>query len=213
MSSLNYQKTTSESDIKNYMPTMRGRAMRRLFTLNFLLLALLLFTFSTVRAAEIMGPVIKLQDKDIYVTTALSLDDKYLQELSSGITKEFRFYISLYRVWKMWPDEFISGKSFVRILTCDPVKTEYTATSNDGTTLIQKRFKSFESMTRWALGFEDLKLAGMRDIDPGLYFVRVTVESRIRKLPPVLGYFMVFIPENEFKVSSDSAFITVRPGK
>ena len=87
---------------------------------------------------------------------------------------------------------------------CDPVKKEYIATSNDGTTLVQKRFKSFESMTNWALSINDLKLANLRELEPGVYFVRVTAESKIRKLPPVIGYFMIFSPETEFKTVKDS---------
>jgi hypothetical protein len=213
MSSLNYHKTIFESGIKNYRPAIRGGLLIRFVVINFLLAAFLMPCFSIAKAAEIGAPQIKVLDSDIYVTTALSLDDRHLQELRNGITKELRFHFSIYRVWKMWPDEFVSGKSFVRILKCDPVKTEFTATSNDGTTLVQKRFRSFESMTQWALGFEDLKLANIRDLDPGVYFVRVTAESMIRKLPPVLGYFMVFLRETEFKVTSDSALITVGPGK
>jgi hypothetical protein len=49
----------------------------------------------------------------------------------------------------------------------------------------------------------------MRDLEPGTYFVRVTVQSKIRKLPPVIGYFMVFLPENEFEIRKDSAYFSV----
>ncbi len=97
-----------------------------------------------------------------HVTTALSLDEKSLQELNNGMTKEFRFYIDLFRVWKIWPDEFVLNKSFIRTLKCDPVKKEFLATSSDGNTIIQKRFKSLESMIQWALSINDLKLANTR---------------------------------------------------
>jgi hypothetical protein len=50
-------------------------------------------------------------------------------------------------------------------------------------------------------------------MEPGTYFVRVSAESKIRKLPPVIGYFMIFLPENEFKITKDSSFITIGPGK
>jgi hypothetical protein len=86
---------------------------------------------------------------------------------------------------------------------------EYAATSSDGSTLIHNRFKTFESMVKWALSINDLKLANTRELEPGEYFVRVTVESKIRKLPPVIGYFMIFLPENEFKIKKDSPFINV----
>ncbi len=160
-----------------------------------------------------MGPEVKLHDGEIYVTTSLSLDENHLQELSNGITKELRFYIDLFRVWKVWPDEFVVGKFFIRTLKSDPVKMEYAATSSDGSTLIHKRFKTLESMVKWALSVNDLKLANTRDLEPGEYFVRVTAESKIRKLPPVIGYFMIFLPENEFKIKKDSPFINVGAAK
>ncbi len=78
------------------------------------------------------------------------------------MTKEFRFYIDLFRVWKIWPDEFVLNRSFIRTLRSDPVKKEYLATSSDGNTIIQKRFKSLESMMQWALRINDLKLANMK---------------------------------------------------
>ena len=59
-------------------------------------------------------------------------------------------------------------------------------------------------MVKWALSINDLKLANIRELEPGVYFVRVTVESKIRKLPPVIGYFMIFSAENEFKIKKDS---------
>jgi len=139
----------------------------------------------------------------------LLLDDKYLQEIRNGIKKEFRFYMDIFRVWNVWPDEFVSSKTFTRTLRSDPVKTEFIATSSDGNTQIKKRFKSLESMLKWALSFNDLKLANVRDLEPGAYFVRVTVESKIRQLPPVIGYFMIFLPENEFRIRKDSSFFSI----
>jgi hypothetical protein len=173
----------------------------------------LLLSISLSSGAEITGPEVKLQDNEIYVTTTISLDENHIQELRNGIAKEFRFYIDIFRLWKMWPDEFVLGKLFVRTLKCDPVKTEYIATSSDGSTLIEKRFKSFESMVRWAVSINNLKLVNTRELEPGVYFVRVTVESKIRKLPPVIGYFMIFLSENEFKIKKDSSPFNIGPAK
>ena len=169
----------------------------------------LLFPCSLLFAAEIKGPEVRIQGNEIQVTTSLSLDDKYLNELKNGIKKEFHFYIDIFRVWNMWPDEFILSKSFTRTLRSDPVKTEFIATSSDGTTQIKKRFKSFESMLTWTLSIDDLKLANIRDLEPGTFFVRVTVESKIRQFPPVIGYFMIFLPENEFKIKKDSLLFSI----
>jgi len=83
------------------------------------------------------------------------------------------------------------------------------STSLDGNTLIEKRFKSFESMISWALSVRDMKLTNIREIDPGQYFVRVTIESKIRKLPPVIGYLFIFLSENEFRLVKNSGLFVI----
>jgi len=182
------------------------KVLIKLFSLMFFLVTLLLCSYTWSGATEIIGPEIKVQDNQIRVTTSLSLNEKSLQELRNGVTKELKFNIDLFRVWKMWPDEFVSGKFFVRTLKSDPITMEYVGKSSDGNTLVQKKFKSFESMIQWALLINDVKLANVRELEQGTYFVRVTIESKIRKLPPVIGYFMIFLPENEFKIEKDSPF-------
>jgi hypothetical protein len=64
-------------------------------------------------------------------------------------------------------------------------------------------------MIRWTLSVKDMKLTNIREIEAGQYFVRVTVESKIRKLPPVIGYLFIFVSENEFKVVKDSGVFTI----
>jgi hypothetical protein len=221
MSSYKYQNisdgiivTSNNLKIKSYKLRVISKRFSKLFTFHLLLIiCYLLLSISLSSGAEITGPEVKLQDNEIYVTTTISLDENHIQELRNGIAKEFRFYIDIFRLWKMWPDEFVLGKLFVRTLKCDPVKTEYIATSSDGSTLIEKRFKSFESMVRWAVSINNLKLVNTRELEPGVYFVRVTVESKIRKLPPVIGYFMIFLSENEFKIKKDSSPFNIGTAK
>ena len=169
----------------------------------------LFFSLSLAIGAEIQGPEVTLRGNEIYVTTSLSLDGRYLQELRNGIAKELRFHVDLFRVWKIWPDEFVLGKYFIRTLKCNPVKNEFIATSFDGGTVTEKRFKSFESMVQWALSIKDLKLTNVRELEPGMHFVRVTSESKIRKLPPVIGYFLIFLPENEFSIEKESPLFMI----
>jgi len=147
---------------------------------------------------------VSVEENIIHVSTAVSLDEKYLAELKNGIEKEIRFYIDMFKMWNVWPDEFITGKFSLRTLHYDPVKTEYIATSNDGHKLIEKRFTSFESMVKWALSIHELKLVIPKDLEPGAYFIRLIVVSKVRKLPPILRDLLIFIPENEFKITKDS---------
>lgn len=171
--------------------------------LLFTLLCLFFFPSSS-KCVEITELDVTVQEHTICVSTALSLDEKHLKELRNGIKKEIRFYIDIFKMWNVWPDEFIIGKLYIRTLQYDPVKTECIATSNDGSILIEKRFTSFESMVAWALSIHKSELTIPQDLEPGAYFVRVIVESKTRKLPPVIGDLLIFIPDNEFKIKKDS---------
>lgn len=181
--------------------------MSRLYIIFFLLITFISPVLS--EAQVITGPEVKIVNNDIYVSFSLNLEDKKLQEIKRGIDKELKLNVDLFRIWKVWPDEFVLGKMNIRTLKSDPVKNEYVSTSLDGNTLIEKRFKSFESMISWALSVKDMKLTNIREMDPGEYFVRVTIESKIRKLPPVIGYLFIFLSENEFKIVKDSGALVI----
>jgi len=167
---------------------------------------ILLFIFATgLRAEELSEPIVEIKDGSIYVSSSLGLSEQGLEDLKNGISKEITFYIDLFRVWPNWPDEFIFGKVITRTLRCDSVKGEFRATSLEGDTLIEKRFKSCDSLRRWALSIPSFKLSSTTELEPNeRYFVRVTAESRLRRLPPVIGYMLFFIREREFNISRDS---------
>ncbi|GMT48302.1 MAG: hypothetical protein IEMM0007_1868 [bacterium] len=174
--------------------------LKRLF---FILILSLVF-LHMAEALEIKGPYLDFKDSVIRVSFQLDLDSDYVDEIRKGISKEVIFYIDLFRLWKTWPDEFIAGRKVVRKITSDPMKKEYIATSFNGETFIEKRFNSFESMMKWALNFNDVYLTGLKGMPSGTYFVRTTVESRLRNIPSLFGEIFFFLPDREFKVSSDS---------
>jgi len=181
--------------------------MSRIFSILVLLIAV--FCPRASESQTVTVPEVKLVNNDLFVSFSLSLQDKSLEAIRGGVDKELKFYVDLFKMWKVWPDEFVIGKAYVKTLKVDPVKKEYVATSNDGSLLIEKRFKSIESMMQWVVVFRDLKLTNIRELEPGQYFVRVTVESKIRKLPPVIGYLFIFVSENEFRIMKDSAIFTI----
>jgi len=163
-----------------------------------------LLLLSPIYAAEVSVPDVRIVGGDISVSAGIILDEKGVEELRSGISKELTIYIDLFKVWSMWPDEFITGKKVINTLTSDPIKGEYIASSFDGLTMTKKRFKDFDSMLRWALNLRDVKIANIKELEESEYFVRITVESRLRKLPSVIGYILFFVPEKEFKIVKDS---------
>lgn len=159
--------------------------------------------------ADITNIEARLVNEDIMVSAGMSLDEKNLEDIKKGISREITFYIDLFRSWQTWPDEFVTGKKFTHILKSDQIKNEYIATSSDGSTVTKKRFKDFDSMLHWVMYIQNLKLIGTKELEPADYFVRITAESRIRTLPPVIGYILFFVPEREFKVTRDSRVFTI----
>ncbi len=182
-----------------------------------LLLTTALFLSVLIPAAaegqEISGLDVRLVNNDIYVSFSLAPGTKYIEEIREGIDKELKLYIDMFRVWKVWPDEFVMGKFYSRRMKVDPIKKEYVATSFDGNVIIERRFRSFERMLAWTLSVKDLKLTNTRELDPGQYFVRITAESKIRDLPPMIRQFFVFISENEFKIRKDSGDFVIGAGR
>ncbi len=175
-------------------------------------MVLLMLLPASGECQEISGPDVRLLTNDLYVSFSLDLDSKQLVELREGIDKELKLYVDLFRVWRGWPDEFVLGKFFIRKLRVDPIKKEYVASSNDGSVLIEKRFRSPDSLLVWALSVKDLKLTSTRELEPGQYFVRVTAEAKVKKIP-VIGYFFFFLKETDFRVSKDSATLNIEAGR
>jgi hypothetical protein len=164
-----------------------------------------------VFATEISAVNVKIQGNDIYVTTSLKPDSKFMDDMNNGLSKEVTFYIDLFRVWSIWPNEFVTGRKLVKILKSNPIKREYIAASVDGNVQVEKRFKDLESMVEWAMNIIDIKLTNIKELEHGEYFIKITVDSRIRKLPPVIGYFLFFVPEKEFSISKDSQIFKINP--
>ncbi len=171
-----------------------------------LILIFILFLFNgRAKAVEITDLDLVIKEANVFVSFRFNLDQVRLNEIKEGISKEFIFYIDLFRYWDVWPDEFITGKKIIRTITADPVKREFIATSFDGTTLIQKRFKSLESMIQWTCQFSNLPLVNMKPLPASRYFVKVTVESRLTKIPSLISELFFFLPVRDFKISKNSA--------
>ncbi|GAB4390903.1 MAG: hypothetical protein Kow0025_26100 [Thermodesulfovibrionales bacterium] len=153
---------------------------------------------------RIVGPEVSIQGRDIVVSAALRLGADQRREVESGISKEITLFIDLFRVWDVWPDEFVLGRRLVQTLRCDPVKKEYIATSLEGSTIKEKRFRDCGELMEWALNVEGVRLANTSELEPSVYFVKVTAESHVKRLPPIIRSLFFFIREAEFKVTKES---------
>ncbi|MFA5353783.1 MAG: DUF4390 domain-containing protein [Thermodesulfovibrionales bacterium] len=170
-----------------------------------LLISALFFIPAVTGATEVGSVHVRINNNEIYVAASLKPDPKVTEDITAGLSKEFAFYIDLFRVWNIWPDEFVTGKKIVKVLSCDPIKREYTAENIEGNIHTVKRFRDADAMVSWATNLPEIRLAGTKELEPGTYFVKVTAESLLKKLPPVIGYLLFFVPEKEFTVSRDSS--------
>ncbi len=178
---------------------------------------LLIFTFcplfftGSAHSYNINNVSVIINNNELYVIASINPESRFKENIAEGISKELTFYIDLFRVWKIWPDEFVRGKTITRILKSDPIKREYYALNTEGNVTAEKRFKDIDSMISWAFNIADYKLTDLKDIESGKYFVKVTVESNIRKLPPLIGYFLFFLSEKEFSISTNSLKFMIPP--
>lgn len=159
--------------------------------------------------AGIIGPEVKIQDNDIIVSTGFSNIKEIETAIKAGIEKEIIFTIELFRVWRFWPDEFMVLKKIQRIIKYDNLRGHYMVSSYDGTSLKEKQFKDFNTLKEFTFTVKDISLANIKELEEDKYLIRVVVESKSRKLPPLIGFFMVFIPETEISMVKKSPLLTI----
>ena len=180
---------------------------KQLIIIHALLMAIFV---SPCYAAELQGPYAKVRDKTILVSTSLRLDQERAEEVRKGVTKEIIFYIDLFRVWEKWPDEFVLGRKLTQTINCDPLKNENRATSTMGNRSLQRRFSTCDELMDWALSLRDIELSDLKELERAEYYIRVTVESRIRELPPFINLLLFFVEETEFKMTEESPSFPLR---
>jgi hypothetical protein len=173
--------------------------------LKFLVVLFSLFASVTpTLSAEISGPTLTMKDNDIFVSTGLSYLGELESMIESGIEKKIVFTIELFRVWNFWPDEFVASRRIKKTIRYDNLRGLYYVTVSDGTVRVVKKFKDFHEMKTWAFKVNDINIANVRELEYGRYYLRVVVESKSKKLPPVIGILMIFIPEVEMIMAKES---------
>jgi hypothetical protein len=164
----------------------------------------LIVNVSSSFAAQIPTLDVIHNEQDLRVSVIMEPDDKFVKEIGEGISKSITIYMDLFRIWKLWPDEFVSGKKIVRTLQADPIKREYTGLSTEGTIQREKRFKDLSGMIDWALTVKDYSLVSLNNLETGIYYVKITIELKTLKQPSVISYLLFFVPEKDLVVTKKS---------
>ncbi len=177
----------------------------KVFTLIFCVYLTLTASAAT---AEIIGPAIKIQNNNIMIGTGFSNIKEIENAIKSGVEKEIVFTIELFREWNFWPDEFVQARKIKKTIKYDNLRGQYRISSHDGTVVKERYLKEFNDLKEWLFTVKDVNLINVKELEQGKYFVRVVVESKSKKIPPVIGFFMLFIPETETSLAKRSpAFV------
>lgn len=159
---------------------------------------------------ELQSPRASVREDVISVSTHLKLSKEMIEEIRKGVAKEVIFYVDLFRDWEKWPDEFVKGVKIHQQFKCDPVKNENKLISTVGTHATIKRFSTCDELIQWSLELRAVEITGVDLLEEGEYYVKVTVESRLRELPPVVNLLLFFVKETEFKVSEETPSFLLR---
>jgi hypothetical protein len=160
-------------------------------------------------ASEIAPIGVRQVNNELFATSTLQPDQKLVDDLGSGLSKEIVFYVDLFRHWKVWPDEFVLGRKIVRVLQSDPIRREYIGSNTEGNIRTIKRFKDLDTMIAWAMNINDLKLTNVKALETGDYYIKISAESILKKLPPVVETVIFWVSTKEFSVYKDSPLFRI----
>lgn len=157
-----------------------------------------------VHAIEDIDMEIQKTNPFLIVKARIIPSQEFVDDFKNGLSKNIFILIELYRKWSIIPDEFINGVYIQRVLISDPIKEEFIIKSVERETLKEKRFKNWREALDWALRIEPVKIVNINDVAKGKYYIKITVESNIKKLPSILEHILFFIPTYEKKITKES---------
>lgn len=178
--------------------------MKKFLEIILIFLVIFILNINYVYSIENIDISVKKTSNSIEVKTRIIPSNEFIEDFKTGLGKNIQILIELYRRWSIIPDEFIMGVKIQRIFISDPIKEEYIIRNLEGQILKEKRFKNSMDALDWGLNIESVEFDNIKIFDPGKYYIKVTVESNIKKLPLLLEHFLFFIPKYETKIVKES---------
>lgn len=164
------------------------------------------FLITAVRSYAIENINMEIQKDTTFLTVKARIipSQEFAEDFKNGLSKNIFILIELYRKWSIIPDEFINGVQIQRVLISDPIKDEFIIKTLQGEILTEKRFKNWQEALDWALNIGPVRVVNINNVDRGKYYIKITVESNIKKLPSILEHILFFIPTYEKKITKES---------
>jgi len=180
-----------------------------LFILIVSLCSMILSPPSSSAAPRIVGPEMEIINNNIIVKTSIADTTSLEQAIQSGVRKEIIFTAELIRVWNFWPDEFVVSKKIRNIVKYDNLRDQYWVSFRDGTTRTDRKFNDFSSLKDRIFTADAVNIANIRELEPGIYYIRIIIESKSREQLPLIGFLMHLLPEVEMSLAKESQTFTV----
>lgn len=153
---------------------------------------------------DIIGPETKIINNNIIVTTSITDVADLQQAINSGLAKEIIFTVELMRSLDLWADEFVVSKKIRKIVKYDNLRDQYLTSVRDGIARTDRKFTDFNEMKDWVFSMGEISIANIKELEAGIYYIRLIVESRSRERLPLIGSLIYFIPEVEMSLAKES---------
>ncbi|MBI5676379.1 MAG: DUF4390 domain-containing protein [Nitrospirae bacterium] len=187
--------------------------IKKLFFPLLIVCSILTHAIAVAAPLEVAGPEVEIRENNIIVNCGIDNVKEFEKTIKSGVAKEIIFNIELIRSWRFWPDEFVVSKKITRVVKFDNLREQYNVSALYENSLTEKNFKDYNLMKERIFTTGVVNLANIKELDPGVYYVRVVVESKSTEEPPVVGLLIHFIPEVDMRVVEESASFIVRGDK
>jgi hypothetical protein len=166
---------------------------------------ILLVTASSWAFPFIHGPYKNVRNNDIIVSLAVGNPEELEAAIRSGVEKEIIYTIELLRVWNFWPDEFIVSKRVIRTVKYDNLREHYRIISMDGMSRSETIIKAdSRSLKKSIFTVKAVNLVNIKELLPGMYYIRAIIETKSIEQFPLIGFIMHFIPESEITLAEES---------
>ncbi|MCS7203500.1 MAG: DUF4390 domain-containing protein [Thermodesulfovibrio sp.] len=163
-----------------------------------------LLTLSNSYCIEDIEMSIQKDRNSLWVKADIIPSEEFIEDFKNGLSKNLFISVALFRRWSIIPDEFITGIQIKRKLISDPIKEEFIIESIEPLYLKEKRFKDCYEALKQALRIDNIKISELSSIEAGKYYIKIVVESNIKKLPAVLEHILFFIPKYDKKIEKKS---------
>jgi hypothetical protein len=133
-----------------------------------------------------------------------------VEAIHSGIPTSFTFFVKLYKVKTLWPDEGIGSWQFNHTVKYDALKEEYEIQLDERSATVKT--KSFEEMKAFMVSGNNIPITPAPHLIAGLrYKLRVKAELDKIELPLFLDDILFFVKLWDFETSWHS--ILIEPAK